>query len=145
MTAQAAPQTLEFPQTAPPAPGETIELRPGIFWARLALPFRLDHVNVYLIEDNGGLALVDTGIDNRTTREAWDALFAGAAQRPEADPRHCHPLSSRPYRSGWMAVRKIRPAARDEPDRISDGRSTSATTRLRSSPSPIAASTARTG
>lgn len=73
----ARPQAIDFPFPTPPAPGETIEVRPGIFWARLALPFRLDHVNVYLIEDGAGLALIDTGIDNRATRAAWDALLAG--------------------------------------------------------------------
>ncbi len=77
MTANAAPQTIDFPFPAPPKAGETIEVRPGILWARLALPFRLDHVNVYLIEDGAGFTLVDTGIDNPPTREAWEALLAG--------------------------------------------------------------------
>lgn len=77
MTAHASPQTVDFPYSATPKPGETIEVRPGIFWARLALPFRLDHVNVYLIEDGAGLALIDTGIDNRATRAAWETLLSG--------------------------------------------------------------------
>jgi len=40
---------------------------------RLALPFRLDHVNVYLVEDGAGWAVIDTGIDDATTRAAWEA------------------------------------------------------------------------
>jgi glyoxylase-like metal-dependent hydrolase (beta-lactamase superfamily II) len=43
---------------------------------RLALPFRLDHVNVYLVEDGAGWAVIDTGIDNTATRAAWEALLA---------------------------------------------------------------------
>ncbi|MBV9288920.1 MAG: MBL fold metallo-hydrolase [Hyphomicrobiales bacterium] len=78
MTVLAKPQTLEFPHPAPPHAGETIEVRPGVSWARLALPFRLDHVNIYLIEDGDGLALVDTGIDNAASRAAWEALIAGS-------------------------------------------------------------------
>ena len=58
-------------------PARSIEVRPGIFWARLALPFRLDHVNIYFIEDGEGLALIDTGIDNQASRAAWEALLAG--------------------------------------------------------------------
>ena len=77
MTTHAMPETLEFPFPAPPKSGEVIEVRPGIFWARLALPFRLDHVNIYFIEDGDGLALIDTGIDNATSRAAWDALLGG--------------------------------------------------------------------
>jgi glyoxylase-like metal-dependent hydrolase (beta-lactamase superfamily II) len=77
MTVLATPATLEFPFSAPPGVGKTIEVRPGIFWARLALPFRLDHVNIYLIEDGDGLALIDTGIDNAASRDVWEALLAG--------------------------------------------------------------------
>jgi glyoxylase-like metal-dependent hydrolase (beta-lactamase superfamily II) len=77
MSTLAMPQTLEFPFAQPPKTGEVVELAPGIFWARLALPFRLDHVNIYFIEDGAGLALIDTGIDNTGSRAAWEALLAG--------------------------------------------------------------------
>jgi glyoxylase-like metal-dependent hydrolase (beta-lactamase superfamily II) len=77
MSTLAMPQTLEFPFAKPPKTGEVVELAPGIFWARLALPFRLDHVNIYFAEDGAGLALIDTGIDNAGSRAAWEALLAG--------------------------------------------------------------------
>jgi glyoxylase-like metal-dependent hydrolase (beta-lactamase superfamily II) len=68
---------LTFPHKAPPPPGEVLEVAPGVLWVRLALPFRLDHVNVYLIEDGAGWAVLDTGLDNAPTRAAWEALLAG--------------------------------------------------------------------
>jgi glyoxylase-like metal-dependent hydrolase (beta-lactamase superfamily II) len=37
----------------------------------------LDHVNVYLLDDGAGWALLDTGIGNDVTCAAWDALVAG--------------------------------------------------------------------
>jgi glyoxylase-like metal-dependent hydrolase (beta-lactamase superfamily II) len=77
MSTLSMPETLEFPYAAPPKTGEVIEVRPGIFWARLALPFRLNHVNIYFVEDGAGLALIDTGIDNELSRAAWEALLAG--------------------------------------------------------------------
>ncbi len=43
----------------------------------LALPFRLNHVNVYLIADGDGWTLVDTGIGNEPTIAAWTALLEG--------------------------------------------------------------------
>jgi glyoxylase-like metal-dependent hydrolase (beta-lactamase superfamily II) len=77
MLTRAIPTTLEFPFPDPPKPGETIEIRPGVLWARFPLPFRLDHVNIYLIEDGDGLALIDAGIDNTQSRAAWETLLAG--------------------------------------------------------------------
>jgi glyoxylase-like metal-dependent hydrolase (beta-lactamase superfamily II) len=68
---------LAFPFPTPPAPGETIEIAPGLLWARFALPFRLDHVNLYLIEDGDGYAVIDAGIGDEPTRLAWRTLLAG--------------------------------------------------------------------
>jgi glyoxylase-like metal-dependent hydrolase (beta-lactamase superfamily II) len=68
---------LVFPVQEPPAPGELKEIAPGILWARIPLPFRLNHINVYLIDDGDGWAILDTGIGNDATRAVWDALVAG--------------------------------------------------------------------
>lgn len=68
---------LDFPFAEPPGPGEVREVAPGIVWARIPLPFRLDHVNVYLIEDDGGWAILDTGIAHDSTKGAWEALLSG--------------------------------------------------------------------
>lgn len=68
---------LDFPYDTAPAPGEIITVRPGLLWARLSLPFRLDHVNVYFIEDDTGWVIVDTGIDNKVGRAQWRTLFDG--------------------------------------------------------------------
>ena len=45
--------------------------------ARIPLPFRLNHVNVYLIDDGDGWAVLDTGLGNDATRAAWETLLAG--------------------------------------------------------------------
>lgn len=68
---------LDYPYAKPPATGQVVEVAPGILWLRIPLPFQLDHVNIYLIADHGGWAVVDTGIDNAATREVWQALMAG--------------------------------------------------------------------
>ena len=68
---------LEFPFTEIPDAGEVVEIAAGILWARIPLPFRLNHVNIYLIEDDGGWAVVDTGIADDRAREVWRALLAG--------------------------------------------------------------------
>lgn len=74
---------LIFPHIEPPPPGGTIEVAPGILWARLALPFRLDHVNIYFIDDGDGWTLIDTGLGNKKTQAAWQPLLDGLlSERP---------------------------------------------------------------
>ena len=77
MTKTTDPSALAFPFPAPPERGQTLEVAPGVLWARIPLPFRLDHVNIYFLDDGDGWAVVDTGIDNDAARSAWTALLAG--------------------------------------------------------------------
>ena len=73
--ASLTPGKLDFAYPEPPAPGHTIEVAPGILWARLSLPFLLDHVNIYFIDDGDGWALIDTGLGNKATQAAWQPLL----------------------------------------------------------------------
>jgi len=74
---QSSAEALRYPWENHPGPDQVVEVMPGILWVRLKLPFRLNHVNIYFVEDGGGLALIDTGIDNAASRAAWEALLAG--------------------------------------------------------------------
>jgi glyoxylase-like metal-dependent hydrolase (beta-lactamase superfamily II) len=62
---------------SPPAFGEWLEVAEGIFWSRIALPFRLNHVNVYVIDDGSSWNIVDTGLSNKATQETWERLLSG--------------------------------------------------------------------
>jgi glyoxylase-like metal-dependent hydrolase (beta-lactamase superfamily II) len=87
-------EPLDFAFPAPPAPGQTIEVAPGILWARLALPFLLDHVNIYFLDDGRGWALIDTGLGNKATLDAWQPLLDTVlADRPltRIIATHFHP------------------------------------------------------
>ena len=77
MTTKSDAAPLVFPFPEPPGRGQVIEVAPGILWARIPLPFRLDHVNVYFIDDGDGWAVVDTGINDENARAAWNGLLAG--------------------------------------------------------------------
>ena len=63
-----------------PSPGETIELAPGVRWVRMALPFALDHINLWLLRDKvegrEGWTIVDTCIDHAASRALWEQVFA---------------------------------------------------------------------
>lgn len=71
----------ELPET-----GRTIEVAPGVRWLRMALPFALDHINLWLLRDRDaetgreGWAIVDCGITNDATRAAWETVFAHELQ-----------------------------------------------------------------
>lgn len=63
-----------------PAPGGVLAVAPGVLWVRMALPFALNHINLWLLRDeqNGrpGWTLVDCGITDDATRSAWEQVFA---------------------------------------------------------------------
>jgi glyoxylase-like metal-dependent hydrolase (beta-lactamase superfamily II) len=77
MLAKTEEAALAYPRPEPPAPGAPVEIAPGILWVRVPLPFRLDHINVYLIDDGDGWAILDTGIGNDATRALWEAMLSG--------------------------------------------------------------------
>jgi glyoxylase-like metal-dependent hydrolase (beta-lactamase superfamily II) len=68
--------SLSFPVATPPAPGETVPIAPGVWWLRMRLPFALNHINLWLLEDGPGWTIVDCGYALDETREAWERIFA---------------------------------------------------------------------
>ena len=89
-----------------PPSGGAVEVAPGVLWARLPLPFALDHVNVWLLEDGDGWTLVDTGHDDAATRAVWDGLAADVLRgRPVRRVISTHSHPDHMGLSGWMARR----------------------------------------
>jgi glyoxylase-like metal-dependent hydrolase (beta-lactamase superfamily II) len=101
------PSLLHYPFDAPPAPGASTEVAPGLLWIRMPLPFALDHINLWLARgDDGRWTTVDCGYADRATRALWEAHFAatlsGAAiERVVAT--HCHP--DHLGNAAWLAER----------------------------------------
>ena len=46
-----------------PEPGDIKNVAPGIYWLRMPLPFQLNHINLWLVEEKDGWTIVDTGIN----------------------------------------------------------------------------------
>ncbi len=87
-------QGLIYPYADPPAPANAIEVAPGVHWIRMPLPFQLDHINLWLLEDGEGWTVVDTGYSRDEVREQWEQMFAGVmGGRPvkRVIVTHCHP------------------------------------------------------
>lgn len=99
-------RNLDYPFAARPEMGATIEIAPGVHWVRMRLPFQLNHINLWLLEDEGGWTIVDTGIRDEPTAEAWKLLFAGPMQsRPvkRVIVTHLHP--DHVGMAGWLVRR----------------------------------------
>ena len=86
-----------FGDTIPPL-GTVAEVADGLSWLRMPLPFALDHINLWLLDDTDGArrgwSLVDCGAGTDATRSAWERLFAEALDgQPllRVFATHCHP------------------------------------------------------
>lgn len=66
--------TPDYPFDGEPAPGETVEVAPGVLWLRMPLPFKLNHINLWLLDDGDGWAIVDTGVARDDIIAAWQAI-----------------------------------------------------------------------
>ena len=77
-----------------PGPGESIAVADGVRWIRMPLPFALDHINLWLLEDGDGWTIVDTGYGMQATWDLWDRHLAETvAGRPvkRVIVTHYHP------------------------------------------------------
>ena len=69
--------TYPWGQKADPAHGEPVKVAEGVYWVRFAMPMSLDHINLWLLEDDDGWTVVDTCLNMSTSRETWERLFSG--------------------------------------------------------------------
>lgn len=59
-----------------PETGHIREVAPGVHWLRMPLPFKLDHINLWLLEDGDGWTVIDTGIARDEVKAAWEEIIA---------------------------------------------------------------------
>lgn len=85
-----------------PETGAVHEVAPGLYWLRMGLPFALNHINLWLLEDEyetqhgrqRGWTIVDCGISSDATKAAWETIFAEALDGLpvlRVIATHCHP------------------------------------------------------
>lgn len=82
------------------------EMSEGLFGLRLALPFALNHVNIWFLRDGPSWTLIDTGIANDVTRDIWSGLLDdGLDGRPISRliATHFHP--DHMGLAGWLCQR----------------------------------------
>ncbi|MBP0588341.1 MBL fold metallo-hydrolase [Paraburkholderia sp. LEh10] len=97
-----AGRVLTYPCGTPPTRGEAREIAPGVRWMRLALPVSLAHINVWAIEEAEGHALIDTGLGDDDTIDAWRTLLNGPLAKgvTRVIVTHLHP--DHVGMAGWL-------------------------------------------
>lgn len=97
---------LRFAAAAAPPPGETLAIAPGVHWLRMPLPFALDHINLWLVEDGPGWTVVDAGYAMPETKGLWERIFAdelGGRPVTRIIVTHYHP--DHIGLAGWLSER----------------------------------------
>jgi glyoxylase-like metal-dependent hydrolase (beta-lactamase superfamily II) len=81
-----------------PAAGSAMEVSPGVYWARMPLPFALDHINLWILRDEldgvAGWTIVDCGISDAAIRANWERIFDTLLDGMpvlRVIVTHCHP------------------------------------------------------
>ena len=102
-------------------PVAVLEVAPGVRWLRMALPFALDHINLWLLRDRR----TGRGLDHRRLRHHQRRhprrLGAGlrrALRRPAGAAPDRHPHAPRPHRPGALADRTLANPAVDQRHRL---------------------------
>jgi len=73
-TFASAPKRLHYVSVAKPEPGASVEIAPGVRWARIPLPMDLNHINVWLVATADGCVIVDTGMAVQMGKDAWEKI-----------------------------------------------------------------------
>ncbi|MCH2241801.1 MAG: MBL fold metallo-hydrolase [Aquabacterium sp.] len=78
-----APAALHYPfDQAVPEPGRVLQIADGVLWLRMAMPFALNHINLWLLRDRldgrEGWTIVDCGLGQPDVRQQWEQVFASA-------------------------------------------------------------------
>ena len=67
----------EFEQR--PEHGDVMPITDGVDWLRMPLPFMLGHINLWLLRDGDGVAIVDTGINSEKSHGVWKNTLSESA------------------------------------------------------------------
>jgi len=69
-------QEMTYPLGTRPADGEMLEVVEGVYWVRMPIPFKgLDYINLYLIEEDDGWTLIDSGYNSQEIKDLWTGIF----------------------------------------------------------------------
>jgi glyoxylase-like metal-dependent hydrolase (beta-lactamase superfamily II) len=99
----AAPADITYLHETAPDPGQSLELIPHLTWLRLPLPFVLNHVNCWLLDNGPSWTIIDTGADRPDARAIWDDVIAHRLNGKPVDRIICtHGHPDHIGLAGWL-------------------------------------------
>lgn len=99
-------ESLIYPVASLPAPGEAVEVAPGVLWLRMPLPMALNHINVWALADGDTWTVIDTGMQTTETAAAWQSAFSGTlGDRPVGRVICTHMHPDHIGMAGWLTRR----------------------------------------
>ncbi len=86
-----------------PGEAELTEVAKDVFWLRLPMQGRLNHINVWLLRDYDGWTIVDTGLNREEVQQIWQRVFdkhLGGKPITRVIATHLH--SDHTGNAGWI-------------------------------------------
>ena len=68
--------SIDYEFEVKPEYGDINPVADGVDWLRMPLPFALSHINLWILRDGDGIAIVDTGINSGKSRDIWRTAIA---------------------------------------------------------------------
>jgi glyoxylase-like metal-dependent hydrolase (beta-lactamase superfamily II) len=96
-------QKLTYPFTEGPTAEKAVDLAPGVKWLRMPLGGPLGFINVWAVAEEDGWAILDTGLSDAATAQAWRQAFKGPLGGKRATrvfATHMHP--DHVGMAGWL-------------------------------------------
>ena len=86
-----------------PDPGDLKEVADGVFWARMPMWGRLNHINVWLLRDTEAWTIVDTGLNRDDVQHCWDKIFDNCLEgKPVTRVIATHLHGDHTGNAGWL-------------------------------------------
>ena len=96
------PLTYRFEDQLPDH-GSVTRVADGVFWARMPMWGRLNHINVWVLRDHDGWTIVDTGLNREDVQECWRSIFANHLEgKPVRRVIATHLHSDHTGNAGWI-------------------------------------------
>ena len=91
--------SLRYPfQKNLPEAAQILPVAAGVYWIRMPLPFALDHINLWALQDKNnqqaGWTIIDCGLATPETKTHWEKIFETAFDNKpllRVLATHCHP------------------------------------------------------
>ena len=77
-----------------PKLGNVENIARGVWWIRMPLPMPLDHINLWLLDEEDGFTIIDTGVCSEKAKIVWRSVLKKVVKDKPVKRlivTHCHP------------------------------------------------------